>query len=261
MEKIRIPKQEHFGFQEKPSNRGKGTFKITSFVAEREDGTTVGACQTYGDKREFLKEAMEKGSLLEVEWMDYKPQFNQFTVYFPGGSGSGATFRKKFEGGYGSYYQGRPVRFEDWLVTTEKVYDAAAKIAASVVKATQKSLGVKEDDISASAAVATVVGEARSLVAQYWMAVERNVTFVPNYEPPVRQESPSGGQEQPSAPAKTNALFEEIKAKIPEVTTLAGFEQLRDEINKGATEGNLTEDQAPELHALNFQNKKERGLK
>lgn len=171
----------------------------TSFVAQvvNPDGSLgpiYGNCQSYGDRKVLLEEAIKSENPIEVESVEFKEQFNNYDVQFPKGAGGESGYRKGFGGGSGKApwtpkYKGKPVSFDRFVEVTGDAF-------AGFVKAIKKGLTKEE---AKDLPVTALVEQARSLVAQYWMAVEEGLTYPTGAEPDKVTQAP----DQPAAPAAT----------------------------------------------------------
>lgn len=200
METITIPQQE-ITLSSYTSKKTGRDVTLTNFGCEHK-GKLLMPCQAFGDKKALLEEAMAGKKPVEVESVQHNTQFNRYDVKFREGAGSGAQYRQQFGARpfVPAGYKGQPVPFDTWCSTTT---DVLVQAVQSIRVATMKHGNHPHLEVSAD----VIVQEARSLVAQYWMAVERNLTFPAGFEPKAAP-AEAAVTAQPAKPADTVVIGE-----------------------------------------------------
>jgi len=152
---------------------------IITFCAQY-DGKLLQPCQLFGDHEALLREAMTSGKPLVLDGPPvHNTERQRWDIKVPRGSGGQAAYRDKFGGRpwTPAGYRGQPMPFDAWWATTkDTMVQAVAAILAGADQLPANVIAPSTD---------MVLSEARSLVAQYWMAVKDNVTFPEGYTPRV----------------------------------------------------------------------------
>lgn len=241
--KVKIPKQQvshvrHTAGQCQCGRSHTRDFEITTFSCIGDDGTLYSPCQAFGNRKAQLEEAIASGQPVEVESIERSAQFNNYSVRFPRGSGSEASFRQgatRSSGTWSAGYRGKPVsekRFHDMTESNLKRY-------FEVIDAMRKKAEV---DMTPEVFVA-MIDQARSLNAQYWMETEKNLSYPEGCEPfasPASvsaQEHPETGTAPadgapPAVPSSLPGGAPTFQAKIDAATSSEELEVIRDEILK-----------------------------
>lgn len=172
-EKLKILQGQEIKTRTYPKNDGsQGTLTVFAAMA---GGVLLAKCEVFGDKVAELTELMNSGKELEIESKEHKPKFDTWNIKLPGGFGGGWKGGNK-GGGWSPKYRGKTIPEDVFSAVSARV------LQRSVVAIRQafSDLGVNvTPDIAG-----TIIAEARSMVAQFWMAVEENVTAVAGYEGP-----------------------------------------------------------------------------
>lgn len=212
MVKLRIPKQDittkTIQYKGKPQT-------LTVFSAQAEDGTLYGNCEAWGDKTASLKEVMGTDRTVEAEKVEHNAQYNKYNVYFPRGFGGEGAFRGRAGGGGWTPqgYRGKPV-------STGRFWTMTADLLPKAMAAARHAMTAERFDKLTPAEVAQhVLPVAQDLVAQYWIEVERNVTFPDGCEPSAAPVDNPSGTGQAGAVASDGAKPAEVTAILAEIAT------------------------------------------
>jgi len=236
MESIEIPQQD---IALKQTKQGK---PITCFVAMHH-GKLLSPCESFGDRKAQIEEAMHAGKALEVEKLEFSDQWKRWSVWFPRGSGGEAGYRSKFGGArpwQPSGYRGQPVPFDTWV----KVSGEVLAHAVAGLKHAATELAV---DLAPVTSADIILEQARSLVAQYWMAVERGITYPTGYEPradavaaPPQADAKTAGNGSPQPqPVAQDVYSEAIAVAQTEDEVRALMESIRKNVSNKVRQAEL----------------------
>lgn len=194
---------------------------ITVFVAMH-NGEMITPVEFWGDAVTQLTAARDAQTPLEVsgwglngEATEPVEQYGKYSIRFKGiGGGFGGKGGWQQRPYVPAGYKGQPMPLSVWLDTTGKVLSAAAIL---VRDAQLMAIPPPMGDVATINRDAMMV-EARALAAQYWICVEKGITYPAGYEP-------KGDSVPSTAGAATTTKKTEAKQQKPDADTLPNPEE------------------------------------
>lgn len=215
-EAITIPRQEIT--TRTFEGRGGITRTVTCFMAQR--GDKLIRCESYGERKAQLEEAMQEKKPLQVEGLEYNQIGDCYRVSFPSLSGRSAEYRRQYTVPPAPAYRGKAVPLSVFVGVSKELAD----------------LGTMALPV-------------------YWRAVEHNLTFPPGYEPSPDVSSPSPA---PPSPPPTPAVPPATpRQAIEDSIAVANSAQVLDGLKEMINSTKLADTDKIELHAQVYARRRE----